>query len=188
MSKYKMYTLYAKVEGSFCADYTVSEAVLDDIKRGQELMSGNLIEDLDRQTAFYASEEDLLESYPEEVFGENIRIYEPVIIVDKHISDRSKSYPIFDIVYEKEAKDLLERENIRIWLSDYLKNNPSDIEKFRGIRDIFENVKKKYWNRSIEELIDITVFVYFEDDNYKRYREAYFGLKKLELKKVRHKR
>ena len=53
-------------------------------------MSGKMIEDLDRLTSKYESSEDLLISYPEEVWDTNIRMYDPVIIVDKNEFDRSK--------------------------------------------------------------------------------------------------
>ena len=100
VNKYKRHTLYAKVKGTDCENYTIGEAITDDNKRGQELMSGKMIEDLDRQTAYYSSLEDLLYSYPREVCGKDIVIYDPVIIVDKHIYDRNKSYAIFDIVFQ----------------------------------------------------------------------------------------
>ena len=187
VNKYKRHTLYAKVKGTDCENYAIGEAVTDDSKRGQELMSGNLIEDLDRQTAYYSSLEDLLLSYPTEVYDKDIVIYDPVIIVDKHIDDRSKSYAIFDIVFEKDAVELTQQDNIRMWLSDYLKYNPSDIVKFRGIKEIFSNLSSRYPYKNISDLIDMTVYAYFEDNNYKRYREAYFSLKQMDMKKVRRK-
>jgi len=188
MNKYKRHTLYAKVKGTDCENYSLGEAIFDDRKRGQELMSGRLIEDLDRQTAYYSSLDDLLWSYPSEVCGKDIVIYDPVIIVDKSIDDRSRSYAIFDIVFENDARELLEHDYIRCWLSDYLKCNPSTIERFRGIKEIYGNLSVRYPHKNINDLIDMTVYAYFEGDNYKRYREAYFGLKKLDLKRVRHNR
>ena len=98
--KYKMYTLYAKKYGNKDSKYTVEESVKDEKKRQQYLMCANLIEELDNLTSQYASVDDLLDSYPEEVFGEKILLYEPVIIVDKHKTDRSKSYAIYDIVFK----------------------------------------------------------------------------------------
>ena len=74
-----------------------------------------------------------------------------------------------------------------MWLSDYLKYNPSDIVKFRGIKEIFSNLSSRYPYKNISDLIDMTVYAYFEDNNYKRYREAYFSLKQMDMKKVRRK-
>ena len=180
MGKYKNYTLYAKIAGHSCEKYSTEEAVKNDKKRGIELMSGNLIEDLDRMTSKYESSIDLLTSYPEEVYGKKITLYEPVIIVDKHIDDRSKSYPIFDIVFMEDAKELSNKESIRIWLLDYLTNHINRISDFRGISDIYNNMKKKYPGMGIIHLINNTVNKYLEEDSYKRYREAYFTLKELD--------
>lgn len=180
MGKYKNYTLYAKIAGHSSEKYSIEEAVKNDEKRGLELMSGELIEKLDRMTSQYESPIDLLTSYPEEVYGQKFTLYEPVIIVDKHIEDRSKSYPIFEIVFMEDAKELSNKENIRIWLLDYLTNHIDRISDFRGINEIYSNMKKKYPSMGIIQLINNTVNKYFEEDNYKRYREAYFTLKELD--------
>lgn len=185
MGKYKNYTLYAKIEGRNCEKYTVLEAVHEDRKRGLELMSGHLIEDLDRMTSKYESYEDLLLSYPLEVYGEYFKIYEPVIIVDKDEQDRKKSYAIYEIVFAQDALEIADRNNIRIWLLDFLQNNPERILEFRGIGDIYTNMKRKYPSMGTAELINNTVRKYFEDNNYKRYREAYFRLKELDYKRVK---
>ena len=180
MGKYKNYTLYAKIAGHSSEKYSIEEAVKNDEKRGLELMSGELIEKLDRMTSQYESPIDLLTSYPEEVYGQKFTLYEPVIIVDKHIEDRSKSYPIFEIVFMEDAKELSNKENIRMWLLDYLTNHIDRISDFRGINEIYSNMKKKYPSMGIIQLINNTVNKYFEEDNYKRYREAYFTLKELD--------
>lgn len=180
MGKYKRYTLYAKIAGHRCEKYSIEEAVKDDEKRGQELLFGDTIEEIDRITAKYESSIDLLTSFPEEVFGKKFIIYEPVIIVDKHVKDRNKSYPIFDIVYMDDARELSNKENIRIWLLDYLTTHTDRISDFRGISEIYSNMKKKYPSMGIIHLINNTVNKYFEDDNDKRYREAYFTLKELD--------
>ena len=184
MGKHKTYTLYAKIEGSYNSKYTFEDSLRDDRKRQQELMSGNLIEELDRLTAKYESSEDLLVSYPEEVFGKKINLYEPVIIVDKDEVDRSKSYYISDIVFARDARELQNKDNIKSWLLDYLIKNPRDIKEFRGVKDIYENLGKSYSNKSIGYLINMTILVYFRDNNYKRYRETYFKLIELDYKRV----
>ena len=185
MAKYKMHTLYAKIEGSKNSKFSFEESLRDDTKRQQSLMSGHLIEDLDRLTSQYESMEELLTSYPEEVWDADICIYEPVIIVDKHEFDRSKSYYITDIVYTKDARELQNMDNIKNWLLDYLLNNPNDIREFRGIKDIYDNLVIAYRDSSIEQLINMSVFVYFKGNNYKKYREAYFKLKELDYRRVK---
>lgn len=188
MKKQKTYSLYAKIYGSNEPEYTLDEIIHsseEERKRGLMLMFGERIEDIDRLTDDYLSEEELLLSYMEEVYGKKIPLYDPVIIVDKHPTDRSKSYAIFDIVFADDAEALKDKKNIKEWLLDYLQKNPEDVNKFRGIKDIYENVKKKYANRNEEYLINITVLIYFEENNYKRYREAYFKLKELDQSKVK---
>lgn len=141
-NKYKMYTLYAKIVGSYNERYTIDEALRDDRKRQQTLMSGSRIEDIDKLTDDYESIEELLDSYPEEVLGKKLTLYEPIIIVDKHITDRSKSYEIYDIVFREDAQALKERNAIREEVRNYLMNNPDELKiknypqernKFRGI-------------------------------------------------------
>jgi hypothetical protein len=184
MAKYKSYTLYAKIEGSHNSKYTLEESLMDDAKRQQALMSGKLIEDLDRLTSKYESIEDLLSSYPEEVWDIAVKMYEPVIIVDKYETDRKKSYYITDIVFAGDAIELQKIDNIKRWLSEFLLNNPYLVEEFRGIREIFNNLTLSH-NVNVEDLIDMTVYSYFKDNNYKKYREIYFKLKKLDYKRVK---
>jgi len=148
-------------------------------------MYGHLIEDLDKLTANFKSIEDLLKSYPEEVYGENVLLYDPVIIVDKDETDLSKSYPIYEIVFSKDAEELKNKNNIKIWLLEYLTNNVNDISKFRGINEIYDNLQKKYPTMAMLDLINNTVKIYFKEENYKRYREAYFKLKELDYKRVK---
>lgn len=183
----KIYTLYAKIAGSRNSKYSFEESLREDSKRQQVLMSGSLIEELDRLTAKYESIEDLLVSYPEEVWDTKINLYDLVIIVDKDKVDRSKSYYISDIVFARDAKELENRDNIKCWLLDYLMKNHGDIKEFRGIRDIYKILIKSYSDYSISNLINMTVLVYFKDNNYKRYREAYFKLRELDYKRVKKK-
>lgn len=183
MNKYKSYKLYAKIKGKNGENYTYDEAKNDDTKRPFLLMDAELIEKLDQMTSYYESYDDLLDSYPEEVFGKPEIMYDPVIYVDKHLTNREKSYYIFDIVFREDSIELKNYDNIKNWLLDYLNSNPKDVEKFRGINDIYNNMKKKYPWMSEESLIHNTVEKYFVDNNYKRYREAYFKLKSLDRKK-----
>lgn len=185
MTKYKMHTLYARIEGSHNSKYSLEESLMDDEKRQQVLMSGELIEDLDKLTSKYESIEDLLVSYPEEVWNTKVNIYEPIIIVDKDEVDRSKSYYITDIVFAKDAIELQKMDNIKRWLSEFLLNNPYAIKEFRGIKEIFNNLIQSHMNRNVEDLINMTIYSYFRDNNYKRYREVYFKLKQLDYKRVK---
>ena len=88
--KFKMYTLYAKIYGTDSSKYTIEESLRDDSKRQQVLMFSKTIEDLDKLTDDYESAQDLLDSYPKEVYGQSLFLYEPVIIVDKDMTDREK--------------------------------------------------------------------------------------------------
>lgn len=185
MKKNKMYTLYAKIYGTNNAKYTIEESISDDKKRQQLLMQGERIEDLDKLTDDYESIEDLLSSYPEEVFGKTVLLYEPVIIVDKDIVDRKKSYAIFDIVFKEDAEALKDKKAIKEELKNYLIENSENIDKFRGINKIYENMKKKYPNMGLSTLIDNTLIIYFEEENYKRYREVYFKLKELNPERIK---
>lgn len=187
MAKYKMHTLYAKIEGSNNSKYSFEESLMDDKKRQQPLMSGKMIEDLDKLTSKYESSEDLLSSYPVEVWDTNIRMCDPIIIVDKDEFDRSNSYYISDIVFAKDAVELLNRDNIKGWLLDYLLKNPNDVKAFRGIKEIYEHLLKVYSDKSVGYIINMTVLAYFKGDNYKKYREAYFTLKELDYKRVKKK-
>lgn len=184
MAKYKMHTLYAKIEGSNNSKYSFEESLRDDKKRQQALMSGRLIEDLDRLTSKYESSEDLLMSYPQEVWDTDIHMYDPVILVDKDEFDRSKSYYITDIVFARDRVELQNKDNIKGWLLDYLIKNPNDIKEFRGVKEIYESLKKTYSDKSIGYIINITILAYFKGNNYKKYREAYFTLKQLNNKRV----
>ena len=185
MLKYKLHTLYAKIEGANNSKYSFEESLRNDTKRQQPLMSGQMIEDLDKLTSKYESAEDLLISYPKEVWDADVFIYEPIIIVDKDEFDRSKSYYITDIVFAKDKVELQNKDYIKRWLLDYLLNNPHDIKEFRGIKEIYENLSKTYSDKSIGYIINMTVMVYFKGNNYKKYREAYFTLKKLDYKRVK---
>lgn len=181
--KFKMYTLYAKIYGADSSKYTIEESLRDDSKRKQVLMFGEKIEDLDKLTDDYESVEDLLESYPKEVYGQSFLLYDPVIIVDKDMTDREKSYAIYDIVFREDAEALKNRKAIKEELQDYLIENPEEIEKFRGINKIYGNLRQKYPSMGILPLINNTLKIYFEGDNYKRYREVYFKLKELNKRK-----
>lgn len=181
--KFKMYTLYAKIYGTDSSKYTIEESLRDDSKRQQVLMFSKTIEDLDKLTDDYESAQDLLDSYPKEVYGQSLFLYEPVIIVDKDMTDREKSYAIYDIVFKDDAEALKNKKAIKEELQDYLIEYPEKIEKFRGINKIYGNLRHKYPSMGILPLINITLKIYFESDNYKRYREVYFKLKKLNKRK-----
>lgn len=185
MTKYKSYTLYAKIEGSHNSKYSLEESLRNDTKRQQALMSAKLVEDLDRLTSKYESIEDLLSSYPKEVWDIEVNLYEPVIIVDKDETDRSKSYYITDIVFANDEIELQKMDNIKRWLSEFLLNHPQKIKAFRGLREIFNTLIQSYPNRNIENLIKMTIYSYFKDNNYKKYRETYFKLKELDYKRVK---
>ena len=188
--KSKKYTFYATIPGSVNEQYKIEEALRNDEKRGLELFSGEQIEDLDYITKNYDSLDDFLESYIEECYGKKIRLYNPVIIVDKHETDRSKSYAIYEFVFKNEYDELQDIKKIREDVESYLIANPDELtismkpypyanNQFRGLCNISTNIKKKYPNIGNRDLITYTLNEYFKNDNIKRYREAYFTLKRI---------
>lgn len=188
--KFKIYTLYANLSCDDVFKYTPEErahANEDDNIRGLSLMFGERIENLDALTSGYDSEDELLSTYMENVYGEKVQLYNPVIIVDKDQIDRSKSYVINEIVFKEDAIALQDREGIREAVRTYLYENPGeliikkapDVNMFRGISKISTNIRNKYPNIGFIPLVNGTLNEYFIDNNYKRYREAYFTLKKI---------
>ena len=156
-------------------------------------MYGERIEYLDSLTSNYESMNDLLSSYTEEVYGKKTMLYNPMIIVDKDPEKRDKSYTIDEIVFKDDAIALKDTRNIREQLKEYLLNNPGElvikkepeVNCFRGISKISTNIKNKYPGINLMSLVEGTLNKYFENDNYKRYREAYFTLKKLLPERVK---
>ena len=188
--KYKMYSLYANLSYEDIYKYTPEEmakSVEKDGKRGLLLMSGEKIEYLDNMTANYDSMDDLLNSYVEEVYGEKKPLFNPMIIVDKDPKDRNKSYIIPDIVFKEDKIEIEKKDNLKEWVTDYLRKNNNDIRYFRGINQIYKNISEKHPNEKIEKLIEMTMFEYFvvSNYNYKRRREAYFTVKSLDQERVK---
>lgn len=194
--KYKMYSLYASLSYEDACKYTAYErakAKDRENKRGLLLMYGERIEYLDSLTSNYESMNDLLSSYTEEVYGKKTMLYNPMIIVDKDPEKRDKSYTIDEIVFKDDAIALKDTRNIREQLKEYLLNNPGElvikkepeVNCFRGISKISTNIKNKYPGINLMSLVEGTLNKYFENDNYKRYREAYFTLKKLLPERVK---
>jgi len=185
--KKKNYGLYVKVEGVY--HYPLNEAVKEDGKRPHNLMNASLIEELDDMTAGFESFEEMNQIFKEVVYNDDKNMYEPIIIVDKDETDREKSYVISDIVYAKDKIEIENKDNLKEWLTDYLKNNNQHISLFRGINEIYDRISKKpeYRNKSIDSLIEMTVYAYLVESgyNYKKRREAYFTLKYLDKSKVK---
>ena len=180
----KKYGLYAKVEGTESSKYSHTEGLSDPKKRQQCLMEYQDLEELDDMTSRYDSFEELNDEF-KEVYESTRDLYAPVIIVDKNNIESDDSYIIEDIVFAKDKQEIARKDNIRDWLLDYLLNNPHDINKFRGLKDIYINLQAKNKDHSIEYLINVTVNIYFKEHKYKRYRQAYFKLKELDYQRVR---
>lgn len=188
--KKKIYTLYAKIPGTAHQNYTIEDALKDETKRGLALFSGEQIEELDYITKNYDSLDDFLESYMEEYYGEKLRLYAPVIIVDKFKDNKKDTYAIYEFVFKDEYKELQDIKKIRDDVESYLIANPDELRvsmkpyrnihnQFRGLCNISTNIKKKHPNIGDRDLITYTLNEYFKNDNAKRYREAYFTLKRI---------
>lgn len=195
--KYKLYSLYAFLSLEEAYKYTDIERAkssIKDDKRGLLLMYGERIEHLDALTARYEDIEDLLSSYIEEVYGNKSQLYNPIIIVDKDAEDRSKSYAINEIVFQGDSVALQDQDSIRTELKAYLLDHPDELlikkypksNEFRGISNISTHIRNKYPNITIYSLVEGTLNEYFKDNNYKRYREAYFTLKRLSREREIH--
>lgn len=187
--KYKMYTLYASLTTQDIYKYSLKEVIKStesEGKRGLALMYAENIEDLDALTDQYESADDLLSSFIEEVYGEKAILYNPMIIVDKDPIDRKKSYAITDIAFKGDYTAIQNVNNIRSEVESYLKENPNNVIKFRGMNKIYENLRNNYPNMGQQTLIDNAIRIYFEGDNYKRSREAYFKLKELNPERTRN--
>lgn len=181
----RLYSLDVKFKGSSTPFYTLESSLRDRRKRGT-LMARETIQELDKLTALFDSFEDLNEEF-KTVHGSNKDMFDPLIIVDVDEKDLSKSYAIFDIVYSADKKQLDDPDNIKLWLLEYLKKNPKDISRFKGIRNIYGNKYVEEFEKGIvtEDMINRIVLSYLSNPTYKKYRDIYFTLKRLDKSKVK---
>ena len=182
MGKLKVYTLYAKVEGSQDDMYTINDGINKELKRGQILMYDDEFEKLDFMTSSYSSFDEINTTF-QNLHNSTKNMSHPIIFVDELNSDMNIEKNLFyttDVVYAEDAKELEDRENIKYWLFDYLFNNSENISDFRVIRDIYENVKNYYKTGHIGFWVNKAVEIYLVNEGYKGYREAYFKLKELD--------
>jgi len=181
----RMYSLDVKTKDTKIPFYTLEDSLRDKSKR-RSLMEGLTIEELDSHTAVFPSFEVMNQEF-KELYQSKYDMYDPIIIVDVDDNDLGKSYAIFDIVYEEDKKILDNRDNIKLWVLEYLRNNPNDISRFRGIRNIYQNKYSDEFKTGIvnEDIIRRIVLGYFENESYKKYRDVYFELKKLDRSKVK---
>ena len=99
--------------------------------------------------------------------------------------DLSKSYPIYNIVYESDLKVLKNPDYIKAWLEEHLKKNPEDIYRIKGIRNIFQNKYNEEFNKGVidERTISQIIHGFLANPSYKKYRDIYFTLKALDEKR-----
>lgn len=163
--------------------YTLEESLRDKNKR-RVLMMGYTIEELDKKTGMFSSFKELSDAL-NEAYNSNKEMYDPIIIVDEEDKDLSKSYTIYDIAYENDLKILSNPDYIKAWLKEYLKQNPEDIYRIKGIRNIFQNKYNDEFNKGIinERTISQIVHGYLQNPSYKKYRDIYFTLKALDEKR-----
>lgn len=163
--------------------YTLEESLRDKNKR-KVLMMGYTIEELDRKTGLFPSFEELSKEL-NEVYNSTKEMYDPIIIVDEDDKDLSKSYPLYDIVYENDLKVISNPDYIKLWLEEYLIKNPEDIYRIKGIRNIFQNKYNEEFKKGIVEEKTITQIIhsFLANPSYKKYRDLYFALKVLDEKR-----
>lgn len=176
----RTYYLDVKRKGSNIPNYTLEESLRDKNKR-RVVMMGYTIEELDKKTGLFASFKELSEEL-NEVHNSDQEMNDPYIIVDEDDNDLSKSYVIYDIVYEDDKKVIDNPDYIKSWLLEYLKKNPDDIYRIKGIRNIFQNKYNEEFTKGIinERTIEQIVYGYLENPSYKKYRDIYFTLKTLD--------
>lgn len=181
----RTYSLDVKMKGNSTPFYTLEDSLKDRTKR-RSLMIGETIEELDRLTGLFSSFEEMNFEF-KSAYNSNKDMFDPLIIVDVDDKDLSKSYAIFDIVYENDKKELDNPDNIRLWLIEYLKQNPQNITRFKGIRNIYKNKYVEEFEKGIvtEDIINRVVLSYLRNYSYKKYRDVYFTLKRLDKSRVK---
>lgn len=181
--KEKIYTLYAKLEGTPTINYTVDEGRNNEHKRGQELMSytATSFEDLDRMTSQFTSFDDLNKTF-KNMYNSTKNLYNPIIFVDEDEKCKNANFTFY-VVYAEDFIQLKNREGIRSWLLEYLTNNPDNITCFLGLSEIGSHLLQKYPYKNRLDIVNIAINIYFENEKYDRYREAYFKLKELDYRK-----
>lgn len=145
------------------------------------LIEGESLEDIDRRTALFSNFADIQEElnmfHTDKDAG--------VIIVDYDINDLSKSKIMrSDIVYMDDKKQLDNRDNIRLWALEYLRNNPYHIREFDGIMATFKNLFGSDDSNYTNDKVVYAVSAYFNNASYCDYRDVYFVLKYLNPPRV----
>lgn len=168
------YSLHARSYGSGEPFYLVQEILLDKRKR-TTILSGETNKELDDLTSLFSSFSEINEVF-NDIYNTNLELYDPMIIVEDSL-EPSMASAIFDIVYKDDKNRLDDIDGIKLWLLEYLRQNPYDIDKFIGIRQIIRNINPDY--TLSDRLIEQVVFAYFYNCGYKKVRDTYFSLKKL---------
>lgn len=167
--------------------YTLEESLRDKNKR-RGLMMRYTIEELDNITSLFDSFQDMNEKL-NEAYGQQKELINPIIIVDEDDNDLSKSYVIYDIVFSGDKKIINDPNYITSWLLDYLTKKPEAIYRIKGVRNIFQNKYSEEFRQGIinEGIITQIVHAYLANPSYKKYRDLYFALKKLDETRVKRK-
>lgn len=170
----KYYSLHARSYGSGEPFYLVQE-ILSDKRKRTTILSGKTNKELDDLTSRFSSFSEINEAF-NDIYNTNLELYDPMIIVEDSLKP-SVASAIYDIVYKDDKSKIDNIDGIKLWLLEYLKQNPYDIDKFIGMRQIIRNINSDYFFN--DRLIDQVVFAYFSNCNYKKVRDTYFSLKKL---------
>ena len=182
--KEEMYSLYVQVQNQNEEIYSVSEGKTDEHKRGHLLMYHNTMEGLDKLTSKFTSFSDMNREF-KKIYSSDKNMHSPIIYIDKDTSDLSKTFVTYKIVFEEDAKELRleKRDNISVWLIDYLRNNKDDMQYFGLLNILYQNVVKGNPNASYLDQIKMAVNLYLNKEGYMGYRFAYFKLKELDKTK-----
>lgn len=156
--------------------YSIEEIFQESKKHKSLLFEADSIEKFDRQTALFTSFSDMIEEF-NEIYGQNLVLYHPFIISDVESKSTTRSSLIIDIVYASDFAAIKDYDSIKLSTLECLLKDTSAIREFPGINKIFKN---SYSNEKLDgRLIRLLVTAYFNSSNYKKYRDAYFSLKRL---------
>jgi len=141
-----------------------------DIRKRNVLIEGQSLEEVDKRTALFPSFKELEEEI-NQIKGPNNAA---IIIIDE--GNELGTGIISDIVYSEDIKEIDNRDNIRQWTIEHLKKYPIDLVNFEGI---YATYKTNYGiddREYTEEKLINTVYAYFNNAGYKKYRDVYFEL------------
>ncbi len=170
------YTLQIKDKDNDDTKYSNDE-ILHEIRKRNSFFIGASMQEIDDFTSMFTSFEDMNECF-EEIYLQKLRLYDPMIIVDPSL-DLDKSYIIPDIVYKYDRENIRDIFTLRKKLIYYLEKNPENIIKFPGLLKI-KKIYASNNDNSVDKLVERIAFAYLNEKSYKKSRDTYFKIRKLE--------